>query len=218
MKILLISSSPRKDNSQTLHLAKEVLIGTALDPQKIEIIHLCDKKIDFCFHCEKCHRKIMDCPLKDDVKEILVKMLEAEGIIFATPNYINHITASMKALFERASHFIHCSRFQGKYLVGVVSSGSGRDTEVLEYIKLYANICGAQYSGGVSSVVPIHESKKQEAILLGQKFIKDINEKTQCSEQIKSINAFKKHFKRVVEIRKEAWIGEHLYWRDKGWI
>ena len=218
MKILLISSSPRKNNSQTFNLAKEVLRGTALDSREIEVIHLCDKEIFFCSHCEKCHRKIMDCPFKDDTNEILVKMLEADGIIFATPNYINHITSSMKLLFERASHFIHCCRFEDKYIVGVVSSGSGRDTAVLEYIKSYANICGAQYSGGVSSIVPVLDYKRQEAVSLGQKFVNDINENEQYPEQIKSINEFKKYFKRVIEARKDDWVDEFIYWKEKGWI
>ena len=50
---------------------------------------------------------------------ILEKMLKAEGIIFASPNYINQITASMKALWDRASHFIHCRRFQDKYVSAI---------------------------------------------------------------------------------------------------
>lgn len=65
------------------------------------------------------------CPIKGDAPKVINKMLEADGIIFATPNYINHITASMEALFERASHFIHCKRLLGKYVAAAVSSGSG---------------------------------------------------------------------------------------------
>ncbi|MFH1363812.1 MAG: flavodoxin family protein [Candidatus Omnitrophota bacterium] len=217
MQILLISSSPRKEKSQTLLLAKEVLKGFP-DAVKTEIIHLRDQKIEFCRHCENCHKKIMSCPIKDDADMILEKMLKTDGIIFATPNYINQITASMKALWDRAAHFIHCKRFQDKYVIGVVSSGSGQDKVVLEYIKYYANTCGALYSGGVSSRVPINKEKMEEAFKLGNKLISDIQEKKVFPEQIKNIEAFKEHFKHVMQMRKDEWAEEYQYWLNKGWI
>src|SRR3972149_7241781 len=121
MSILVISSSPRKEKSNTFLLAKEVFKGSSNGKVNSEIIHLCDCKIDFCRHCEQCHKKIMHCPIKDDVHTILEKMLEADGIILATPNYITQITASMKAILDRSSHFIHCKRLLGKFVAGVVS-------------------------------------------------------------------------------------------------
>ena len=124
MKTLLISSSPHKEKSQTFLLAKEVL-KECTNSVESEIIHLFNYRIEFCRHCEKCHKKILQCLIKDDVHLILEKMLNAEGIIFASPNYINQITASMKALFDRSSHFIHRKRLLGKYIIGVVSSRSG---------------------------------------------------------------------------------------------
>ena len=176
MQILLISSSPHKEKSRTFLLAKEVLKGFPV-LVKTEILHLCDLKIEFCRHCESCHRKIMRCPIKDDVRMILDKMLAADGIIFASPNYINQITASMKALWDRAAHFIHCRRLLGKYIVGVVSSGSGRDKTVLDYIQYYGHTCGAQYVGGISSSAQTIKEKAEEARNLGNKLISDIQEK-----------------------------------------
>jgi multimeric flavodoxin WrbA len=218
MKILLISSSPRKEKSQTFLLAKEVLRGCAIEADKSEIIHLCDCKIEFCHHCEECHRRIMNCSMKDDAPKILKKMLEADGIILASPNYINQITASMKALFERASHFIHCKRLLGKYIVGVVSSGSRQDKDVLDYIEYFAHTCGAQYSRGVSSRVPISKEKKKEAYQLGKKFALDIRKERMFPEQTKIVDNGREHFKKIMQIRKEDWQKEYQYWKDKGWL
>ena len=184
MKILLISSSPRKEKSQTFLLAREVLRGCGNQDVESEAIHLCDLKIEFCRHLEACHNKILSCPIKDDVHMILKKMLEADGIILASPNYINQVTASMKALFDRASHFIHCKRLLGKYIAGVVSSGSGQDKDVLDYIGYYAHTCGAQYSGGVSSRAPLSEEKIKEAYQLGKRLALDIKEKRIFPEQM----------------------------------
>lgn len=151
MKILLMSSSPHKEKSRTFTLANEVLKPLLGNNTEIEIIHLANFIINFCRHCEACHQRILQCPIKDDAPELINKMLGANGIIFATPNYINHVSASMKTLFERASHFIHCKRLLGKYVAAVVSSGRGEDKHVLDYIRYYAHTCGAQFSGGISS-------------------------------------------------------------------
>jgi len=217
MNVLLISSSPRKTASQTFKLAGEVIKGLGPSVKK-EIVFLCDQKIEFCRHCEKCHEKILQCPIRDDAGEILEKMLKADGIILATPNYINQVTASMKALFDRSSHFIHCRRLLGKYVAGVVSSGSGQDGAVLDYIRHYSNTCGAQYAGGVSSATPVGDAKKKEAFDLGRALEAAINSKQLFPEQIQKIDAGKEHFKRLMKIREKTWVGEYQYWKDKGWL
>ena len=217
MKILLISSSPHKEESQTFLLAKEVLRG-CVDYVESEILHLCDYRIEFCRHCEACHKRILQCPIKDDVYLILKKMLSAEGIILASPNYINQVTASMKAFFDRSSHFIHCKRLLGKYIVGVVSSGSGQDKGVLDYIEYYSHTCGAQYTGSVSSSVPISEGKKKTAFNLGESLKQVIKDKRIFADQIKIIESSRAHFKIVMEARKDEWHEEYQYWKDKGWL
>ncbi|MFC1674943.1 flavodoxin family protein [Candidatus Omnitrophota bacterium] len=218
MKIMLISASPNKEKSQSFALAKEVLRGAQGAGAESEIIQLCDLKITPCLAQETCHKEILACPTKDDVPEILDKMLEAEGIILATPNYINQVTAVMKALMDRSNHFIHCKRLLGKYIAGVVSLGGGSDKEVLDYIKFYAHICGAQYSGGVSKMGPMNEKKKEQACKLGEKLAQDIRDKKEFPEQIKVIEQGRSHFKRLMQMMKDVWAPEYKYWQEKGWI
>jgi multimeric flavodoxin WrbA len=215
MKVLLISSSPHKEKSKTFFLAREVLRGCYGNNVDSEIIHLCDLKIEFCHHCEACHKKILSCRIKDDVHMILEKMLEAGGIILASPNYINQVTASMKALFDRSTHFIHCKRLLDKYIAGVVSSGSGQNKEVLDYIKYYAHTCGAQYSGGVSSLAQVSQEKMEEAFRLGKTLASDIKEKKIYPDQIELIEKGKQHFREIIKARKKEWEGEYRYWQDK---
>jgi multimeric flavodoxin WrbA len=218
MKILLISSSPHKEKGTTFSLAKDVLRGISKEGADTEIIHLDNLKVFFCKACEQCHKNILHCPLDDDVNIILKKMLEADGIILASPNYINQVTASMKALFDRSSHFIHCKRLLGKYICGVISSGSGQDKEVLDYIKYYGHTCGAQYSGGVSCAAQSIAEKKDEAVKVGRKLIMDIQGKRAYPEQLELIEKGKQHFRRLIEARKKEWTGEYQYWQEKGWL
>lgn len=218
MKILLISSSPRRDLSLTFLLAEEFLKGCDGQDLKSEVIHLSDVRIEFCRSCEVCHKNINSCSIKDDTPAILKKMLEADGIILASPNYIDQVTASMKALFDRSSHFIHCKRLLGKYIAAVVTSGSGQDEAVLEYMRHYALICGAQFSGGVSTRVPISKEKMEEAFALGQKLAYDIREKRKYPEQLETIHKFKEHFKKIMNMRTCEWEEEYEYWKEKGWL
>jgi len=218
VKVLLISSSPHKEKSKTFFLAKGVLGGLLKEGCDCEAIHLDDFRIFFCKHCEECHKKILHCSVLDDVNIILKKMLEADGIILASPNYINQVTASMKALFDRSSHFIHCKRLLGKYIAAVVSSGSGQDKEVLDYIRFYAHTCGAQYSGGVSSAAHLVQEKTEEAAKFGRKLALDIKEKKTYPDQIELIDNGKQHFREIIKLRKNEWQEEYQYWLDKGWL
>jgi multimeric flavodoxin WrbA len=218
MKALLISSSPHREESSTFLLAKEVLRGLQEEGASCEEIHLHDCKVFFCESCETCHKKILQCPLEDDVTVILRKMLDADGIVMASPNYINNVTGSMKALLDRSSHFIHCKRLLGKYVAGVVTSGSGFAEMVLEYIRYYGHTCGGQYSGGVSAMRGFGEDKKEEAFRLGKRMAADMREMKLYPEQMKLIEESKKHFARVIKLRKTDWPEEYHYWVEKGWL
>ncbi|MCX5797716.1 MAG: NAD(P)H-dependent oxidoreductase [Elusimicrobia bacterium] len=218
MKILLISASPRKARSQTWALAKHVVKG--LGPKaRVETVHLRDLKIGYCTHCEACHVTCMRCPVKDDVHALLGKMLAADGIILATPNYINQVTAALKAVLDRSSHFIHCKRLMGKYLCAVVTSGSGtQDGLILDYLRHYAHICGAQFSGGVTACAYAMEKKAAEAVRFGKRFSQDISGRKRYPAQQRAIEAAMAHFGRIIALRKDHWRGEYAYWKEQGWL
>ena len=143
----------------------------------------------------------MRCPIKDDVHALLDKMLAADGIILATPNYINQVTAALKAVLDRSSHFIHCKRLLGKYLCGVVTSGSG-----------------AQFSGGVSACAYAIEAKKAAARKVGKSFARDMEKHKQYPSQTRAIKQGIAQFGRIMNMRKEHWRGEYAYWKEKGWL
>jgi len=218
MKILLISSSPHKEKSSTFYLAKEVLRGVSQGGASAETIHLADFRVSFCRHCEACHKNILHCSIKDDAGIILKKMLEADGIILASPNYINQVSGSMKTLFDRCAHFIHCKRLLGKYVTGVVSSGSGQDESVLDYIEFYAHTCGAQYSGGISSARHSIQEKSGQAFELGRRFFSDIAGKRLYPGQTELIEKGRQHFREIIKAKINEWEEEYRYWQEKGWL
>ena len=218
MRVLGISASPRKDKSNTLLLLKEAFSGIEKKGYQTELVHLGDLKIEFCRHCEICHRKIMDCPIKDDANTLIKKILESDGIIFASPVYIDHITGYLKTFFDRSTHFIHCLRLLGKYTAAVATSGGGPHEMVLDYLKYFSIICGAQYVGGVSTKVPVTEEFKEKAEKLGETLSDAIKGKKRFSDQMKEIQSRRSFFRRIIEAHKEEWSGEYDYWKEMGWL
>ncbi len=97
-KILIISSSPRKDGNSDL-LCDEFAKGAKEASHEVEKIQLADKKIGFCRACYACRSG--KCPQQDDVAPILDKMLAADTIVLATPVYFYTMCAQLKALIDR---------------------------------------------------------------------------------------------------------------------
>jgi len=102
IKLLAIVGSQRAYGNSFL-LAKE-----ALKPFKeidYEIIQLANKKIEFCNVCGKCIS--IECPIEDDFNEIMGKMKEADGIIFAYPKYLFSVPTKLLCFLERLDLISH---------------------------------------------------------------------------------------------------------------
>jgi len=220
MKVLCISGSPRGEHSNTFKLAKEVFAGiTIAEPgASVEYIHLGNLGIEFCTGCGACHRKLLFCPLEDDIAPVLHSMRKAEVIIFASPVYINHVTAQLKALLDRSSPFIHCQMLTGKYGAALATSGGGPHAMVLDYLKEYIVSCGVQYVGGVSGPMPRFNAMKGEAKTLGIDLARAVKENIACPDQRSTMEKRREFFKDIISSRKEEWKGEYEYWKEKGWI
>jgi len=103
LKILSICGSPRKGNSEAiLYRLKEILERKGL---KNEIILLREKNIQRCRGCvEYCNRNLK-CYQKDDMAEIMKKMIKARGYIFALPNYFGMPPGLFKDFIDKCSIF-----------------------------------------------------------------------------------------------------------------
>jgi multimeric flavodoxin WrbA len=71
------------------------------------MIMLRDRKIGYCTNCLKCNSftgdGIAPCSLKDDMDEIIPRIVEADGILFASPVHNGFVTGLMTAFWERLS-------------------------------------------------------------------------------------------------------------------
>jgi multimeric flavodoxin WrbA len=66
-----------------------------------EKIFLKDKNINYCTGCGTCFNAGKSCTQKDDMADILAKMVAADVIVMATPVYFYTMCGQMKTLIDR---------------------------------------------------------------------------------------------------------------------
>lgn len=99
--VLILSASPRRGgNSDTL--CDRFAEGAREAGHTVEKIFTRDKKIGYCVGCGYCFTA-HKCSQKDDMAEIIEKMLAADVIVFATPVYFYSMDAQMKTLIDRTT-------------------------------------------------------------------------------------------------------------------
>ncbi len=103
MKVIAFNGSARKEGNTA------ILLNLVLDELKnegveTELYSLAGKPIQGCIGCFKCfEKKNQRCNVeKDIVNECIEKMIDADGILLGSPTYFADVSASMKALIERA--------------------------------------------------------------------------------------------------------------------
>lgn len=99
-KVLILSGSPRKDGNSDI-LCDEFAKGAEASDNTVEKIRVAEKNIDFCRACYYCTKSNGECAIKDDMAEVLQKMIDADVIVFASPVYFYSIDAQLKALIDR---------------------------------------------------------------------------------------------------------------------
>lgn len=98
-KVLILSGSPRKGgNSDTL--CNEFLKGALEAGNEAEKIFISEKNIGYCKACYACKNTGI-CAIKDDMANILDKMLKADIIVLSSPVYFYSISAQLKAVIDR---------------------------------------------------------------------------------------------------------------------
>lgn len=103
MKVIAFNGSARKDGNTAI-LINQVFSELEKQDIETEMIQLSGQKIQGCIACYKCfENKDQRCSVKNDiVNDCIEKMLQADGVILASPTYFADVSAELKALIDRA--------------------------------------------------------------------------------------------------------------------
>ncbi len=97
--LLILSGSPRKSGNSDI-LCDEFARGAIDAGHNVEKIRVSEKNIGYCRACYAC-KKSGICAIKDDMADILQKMIDADVIVLSSPVYFYSIDAQLKALIDR---------------------------------------------------------------------------------------------------------------------
>ena len=229
MKILAIMGSARKGNTYRAvqHIEKNMQRNGNVD---FEYLFLKDASLETCRGCTVCFlRGEEKCPLKDSRAEIEKRMLEADGVIFASPNYASNVSGSMKTFIDRFAYAGHRPRFYNQHALYIATSaGPGGLKECLAAMKEPISHFGFRTAGTLGLMTPpfklpqSYEEKSEKKIeAAARQFYKAIENKGPATPSLMEVVGFRSiqaMSNRLGETYESVYPADFRYWKDKGWL
>jgi multimeric flavodoxin WrbA len=140
MKVIAFNGSSRKKGNtyNLLNLVTDELRNEGIET---EIVELAGKPVQGCIACYKCfEKKNKRCNVdKDELNTYIEKMLNADGILLGSPTYFADVSATMKALIERAGMVARANgdMFKRKVGAGVVAVRRGGAIHVFSSLNYF---------------------------------------------------------------------------------
>ena len=159
-KILVLSSSFRKGgNSDTL--CDQFVKGAVEAGHQVEKIFINDKKIGYCRACYYCRDNSGMCVLKDDMAEVLQKMIDADVIVLASPVYFYSISAQLKAVIDRTvARWLEVKNKEFYYIVTMADEVHSSADTTLACFRGYADCVEGAAEKGVIIGSGVYEPGK----------------------------------------------------------
>jgi len=175
-KVIVISTSLRHGSNSDM-LAEKFIEGAKAAGNEVEKVSLTDKNIQFCKGCMAC-QKLGRCVIKDDVNDIMAKVLKADVVCWATPIYYYEMSGQMKTLIDRMNAmYSQDYQFRDVYLLTTAAEDDPETSKRAEigltgWIDCYpkSRLAGTLFCGGVNNAREIEGNPKlQEAYQLGKR-------------------------------------------------
>lgn len=158
-KVLILSGSPRKNGNSDI-LCDEFARGAAEAGNHVEKIRVAEKNIGFCRACYAC-RGTGVCAIKDDMAEVLQKMIDADVLVLASPVYFYSIDAQLKALIDRTvARWLEVKNKEFYYIVTAADSGKEAAETTLACFRGYADCVDGAIEKGVVYGMGVYEKGK----------------------------------------------------------
>lgn len=230
MKIISIVSSARKDgNTERITKFMELELKKAAEKSntkaEFEHINLGNLNVKFCRGCRICFDKGEAlCPLKDEVLNVRDKITEADGIILASPVYVEDVNGIMKNWIDRMAFNNHRPAFAGKSAVVLTTSGVGSSNHALKTMKSALMAWGFSISaegkfrtGGRMDSEKIKSRHGSKISFIADKLFNDVHKGKAMNPTFGSLIYFKVQQKYWQKSRIKPDMLDLSYWKDKGW-
>jgi multimeric flavodoxin WrbA len=230
MRILVLVSSYRKNgNSARLARMIEAQIETVAEryaePLTLEHVNLAHLDLRPCRGCRVCFdRGEAQCPLKDDLRTIRAKMDAADGVLVASPVYVNDVNGVAKNWIDRLAYLCHRPGLAGRcaYLIATVADSPTRHT--LRTMNMAVRTWGAHIVGQagfkMGALMPQAEVESQyqpEAAKVAEALFQAVAEQHFLRPSFLSLMIFK-----IQQISWQQAVDQdsldYAYWKEHGWF
>lgn len=146
-KVLILSGSPRKGGNSDI-LCDAFFSGAQSSGNEVEKIRISEKSISCCRGCYIC-KKDGICTIKDDMADILQKIISADVIVLASPVYFYSINAQLKAVIDRTvARWLEVKNKEFYYIITLADSSPLSADTALACLRGYADcVDGAKEMG-----------------------------------------------------------------------
>lgn len=155
LKVLAIMGSPKKKGNTYKVTRKVEEEMKQLGEVEFEYLFLKDADLQPCKGCFLCISKDENlCPIKDDLNEIEKKIMDADGVVLASPVYVMQVTWLMKILIDRMAYICHRPRFFAQKAMAISTTGGIGLKETLDYFEMVAEGWGIHFTNKLGIETP----------------------------------------------------------------
>jgi multimeric flavodoxin WrbA len=230
MKILVLVGSYRK-NGNTAQIAGLIrdnlyhIAASAGEKLEIETVYLGHQQIGLCRGCRVCFDQGEEkCPLKDDLLLIKSKMKLADGLLIASPVYVDDVSGTVKNWIDRLAHVCHRPEFAGKSAYLMVTVGSTPKGNALKTLRTALSTWGYHIvgqsgfkTGALMKPAEINARFQKQTEAIAQNFYQSIQDQKFVRPSFLALMMFKiqqwswarRAFEDTLDLR---------YWKEQGWL
>jgi multimeric flavodoxin WrbA len=117
---------------------------------EVEKIRVAEKKVGYCTACYYCQKSGGECAIRDDMGEILRKMIDADVILLSSPVYFYSIGAQLKAVIDRTvARWTEVRDKEFYYIATCADEGRGSLERTIECFRGYADCVEGAVERGI---------------------------------------------------------------------
>lgn len=229
MKILALVGSNRKHGNtarivQLIEARMQALAAQSGTPLEFETLALGELDIQPCRGCRGCFDRGEElCPQRgDDIPLIRAKMDAADGLLLASPVYMDDVSGLVKTWIDRLAYVSHRPAFGGKCACPIATVGGSSTSHTLRTLNAalltwgYHLVGGAGFKMGALAAPDEMARHAGQAARVAEALFCGVAEQHALRPSFVSLLAFR--------VQQLAWQREppgsmdHTYWLERGWL
>jgi multimeric flavodoxin WrbA len=180
--------------------------------------------VQFCRGCRTCFdRGENQCPLKDDLPTIRAKVHAADGVIVASPIYMDDVNGIAKNWIDRLAYISHRPAFGGKCAYPIVTVGSSATGHALRTLNAalvvwsFHLVGQAGYKmGALMDQAELERRYQKETARVAERLFRAVTEQQALRPSFVSLMAFK--IQQLAWQREASGSYDQAYWEQQGWL